>query len=261
MKIHYYLLLSILLAINTVGLAQAKELLVSVRNDKAHKIEEYNNIFLKKRLYFASRHRIVTIDTSLLSKREIDFTITPFEDVQITVSTKEVIEKPHRGTVSWKGEMHVSGLEDALSQLTDAERSYLSVKELKYALSDINLFISTWDIDKETGIATRSTERKGSVSPEPTPIPKLPDLRKNAFKSVGGNFTIIPSGKRYVLTPLKYSPKYHVIYEIDPKKSYPTSDDPNTKISQENKNKAMEYKQYLKGLPEEHFNKAIKGDL
>jgi hypothetical protein len=44
------------------------------------RIEDYNSEFLQRELYFASRHRVVTINSDVLFTQE-DIALIPFDDV------------------------------------------------------------------------------------------------------------------------------------------------------------------------------------
>ena len=73
-----------------------------------------------------------------------------------------------------------------------------------------------------------------------------------------------PDGKKYILTPLKYTPKYSVIQEIDPNKLFLTRFDrgprePDTR-SDDEKLQSLLYQTFRKNLPKE-VGKAVKGEI
>lgn len=79
-----------------------------------------------------------------------------------------------------------------------------------------------------------------------------------------GMTIISPEGIKYILKPLKYSPKYSVILEVDPSIRYLVASDheataPDSR-SDEEKLKLSLYESFIQNLPKE-FGKSIKGEI
>ena len=69
-------------------------------------------------------------------------------------------------------------------------------------------------------------------------------------------------GKTYALTPLKYTPKYSVITEVDPSKLFLTQVDrvPGQVGGNVDPTRASQYEAFRRSLPKE-TNKPVKGDI
>jgi hypothetical protein len=113
----------------------------------------------------------------------------------------------------------------------------------------VNLYGLAWDTN-EAGVASESSENRFQFSPnwafdffdQPVlelrdgngmatgPPPQTPQeiarhkellrLNKRAFYSVTADFQVFPN-TRYRLLPLKYTPRYSVLFEVDPEKVVP----------------------------------------
>lgn len=147
-------------------------------------------------------------------------------------------------------------LEEQINQLTEEERGNQSVAEFISSFTGITFYIHSWDRDKKTGTVIRSNKKEMGSSRQINDVPDIADIRRQAFKSVSGRFATIYPRKQFVLWPLKYTPKYHVIYEIDDSKLYTGRTDPDEDIR-----KQKQHDRYLKSLPREKPGKAIKGEL
>jgi hypothetical protein len=91
----------------------------------------------------------------------------------------------------------------------------------------------------------------------------LQDLEKHAFYSVAAVFQDL-DGKNYSLSPLKYTPRYSVIFEIDPDRLFVTQFDPTPGETQvrgdAEKMAAAQYEAFIKSLPRE-TDRAVRGEL
>lgn len=254
-----------------------KELLKDVNVNKTERLEDYNAAYLKEVLYFASRHRIVKADEKLLAKNE-EIAITPFPDVKSLIySVDNLAEK--QDSNYWKG---VLQLPQELQKEADEQGFQFTTR----------IYFDSWDIDKngnalissqhqfkhsrnwtfnEEGQAILSDKDGGLVIAGPPPTTpediawhkKIAKLEKHAFSSARAIFQDI-DGTKYVLKPLKFTPKYSVLYELDPNKMFPIEDDTgrlDREIQNISEQKRMEeYEAMIAALPKEE-NKAIKGDI
>src|SRR5882672_3712676 len=215
---------SLLVAAPSPEAQQTRELLSPVDPTVALRLEEYNATSLKEETYFASRHRIVRAnDALLLDANEI--TVTPFGDMEpIRLSPLPgTPERAGRDLVFWKG-----GYRD---DRAGAELARFGVPPMTVTISR-----SAWDMDPS-----------GNA--------------EQAFVSVDAVFDV-PFGGKYVLTHLKYTPKYSVIYEIRRDTVIPiridvTPGDPD--LSPAEKEAGARYQAFLQALPKE-TDKPIRGE-
>ncbi len=233
-----------------------KELLEEVNFNKAEQLVEYNAVFLEELLYFSSRHRIVKADTKLLQKDD-DFTVTLFSDVEPLHFRQESVMR-QIDAVYWNGSIVFP--QDVQVEL---DKNKIKVQTM--------ISMHAWDLDA-SGNAYLSLENrfKAIAGPPPKTIEeierhrKLKKLKKHQFYGVEAVFQTL-DGKKYGLVPLKHTPKYSVLYEINPDKSFIESIDAAEygetyarSISEE-----IRYKEYqiLKDRLAKEEDKAVKGDL
>jgi hypothetical protein len=71
----------------------------------------------------------------------------------------------------------------------------------------------------------------------------------------------LPSGEIYVVAPLRYTPRYAVVYEVDRDKFVSLPFEPEDAATQtaEQRAKVEQYETFRTSLPTE--NKAIRGDI
>ena len=269
-----YVVALCLLVDASASLAAPKQLFKEVNPNKALRLEEYNSAFLQEALYQSARHRIVKVDIKMLEKDK-EFLFQAFSDTE---------------AVLFHGEA-----QQLSSNPADEEWWRWSGKPSAFdVLPDVDLYIHNYDIDKETGVANPSAENKFKHSrhwtfdeggvlvletltegefaiagpPPETPEDieyhkKLKKLRKNAFRSTSSTQFYIPTKnglRHYYLIPLKYTPKYSVIYEKDPEKHFaiiidlaPGETDNRSEL---HKLREREYLRFVAGL--EKKDKAIK---
>lgn len=269
MKIIHKLMCIALLMLSPHLLAEVKEVLKPVSDVKASKIETYNESYLKKLLYFSIRHRIVEVNTDLLVNSKIDdvFSFSPFDDLDLLLKTIR-IKAYSNDRASWTGKIQVpASYIDKVNQLTPEERQGIGAEEFLTLLTSVNLIISTWDIDRDTGEALiANSKRAEKLSPSPIEVQESRGIERNAFQSVRGAIPVVTTGQKFYIVPLKYSPKYHVIYEVDQSKTYATGNDipgeEPTRTSEDNRRSQL-HKAFLDSLPkkESDTDKQIKGDI
>ncbi len=247
-----------------------------VNENKAQRLAEYNTVFLQDQLYFASRHRIVKADTKVLLEDD-DFVVTPFSDVEPIYIKQGSVQRGQDQTY-WHGLVqtkHQSELDAyGISLRTTISMHAWDLDEFGNAhLSMMNRFKHSprWKIDEtNTPILEVPAEGQiGTTGPPPlTPEDierhkRLKKLNKRKFHSVSATFSTL-DGKKYVLAPLKYTPKYSVIYEIDPNKVFLTQFDYPSETEDVRSHgeimQTLQYQTFREGLPKE-VNKAVKGDI
>jgi hypothetical protein len=258
----------LLLLVASLSAAQVPELLKSVDAGKAKRLAEYNSASLQAELYSAKRFRIVALETSLLLEDD-DFTVTPFDDVPPIHLTKDVVHR-WEDAVAWSGLMKID-LPEALSALGARPTAMLSAMawdtdESGNAFeSSLNRFEYSpyWTFDDSDRPRLEVPEgQKGVAGPPPqTPAEiarhkALKALNKHAFFSVHASFELLFPRATYMLVPLKYAPKYSVIYEVDPEKRVPITVDrsPDGSVphrTPEELAKLADYESFIRGLPHE----------
>lgn len=267
----------LLLSAPFVRAQELPELLQAVNEAKARQLIQYNSPWLQAELYFAKRSRIVTVNASLLLTDD-DFTVTPFDDIAPLHVTKGNVQR-YEEAFSWVGWI--------IADLPEAVRA-AGVRQA------INLYGLAWDTD-EFGRASESSENRFQFSPQWTfdffdrpilglregqglatgPPPQTPaeiarhkallKLNKSAFYSVSADFQLLLPNARYRLAPLKYTPKYSVIFELDPAKlvpitlDRPPSGEPITRTP-DDRVKISEYENFIRNLPPDR-NVAVVEEL
>ncbi|HEY7671131.1 MAG TPA: hypothetical protein VIC71_02855 [Gammaproteobacteria bacterium] len=233
----------LLLVAAPVTAQQERELLLEVDRDQAQRLEEYNSVSLQEELYFASRHRIVRADIDVLLEGR-DIIVTPFADVVPIKLVHERLDRQGDDAVFWRGHVRFPENDELF----------------KTAGVGIPAWISMfgWHLDEEGNAHSMGT----LVNLESDARPQ--HLERNAFYSADAVLQAPPSGTQYVLRPLKYTPRYSVIYEISPDTLIPiriddTPGQPDNRTEYE-KELLRRYRDFIASLPKEE-NKAIRGDI
>ncbi len=261
------------------GAPKLKELLVEVNSNKAQRIADYNSVFLQKTLYFASRHRIVKADTKLLLKGD-EFTVTPFDDVEPLHVITEPLQSQQRHGDFFHFNANVVLESDAPIAPLVADYSFLigahayDLNESGEALISISnrfKYSPYWNFDEfDRPVLETPPDGQRAFAGSPPESPedieqhkKLKKLKKHKFYSVRTTISTL-DGKTYVVKPLKYTPKYSVVYEVDPAvSSFVQIDaDPDgvDRRSDDQKMNEKRYQNFRKNLPKEEW-KIVKGDI
>lgn len=248
------LLPAVILLVSISAAAQTKELFKEVDKGKVEKVSAYNHTFLSKQIYFAKQHRIVEVDTDLLFGDD-EFSMRLADDITIRVKRTKLVEFPQRKSAMWHGIVVSPGVSLAEMEVTEeklAESGHTKA-QLHQLVFGFLLHMNQWDVEQRSGKAILSSQRKYGVT-SPEPIFEMPDMvpvHEGAFRSVSGEITVfVPGGARYRLAPLRFTPKYHLVLEVDPLKaySYPEANDFSTH-AEEAREKVRAYQSYLKSLP------------
>jgi hypothetical protein len=224
MKTATMVVASLLVAAPSAGAQPTRELLSPIDPTLALRLEEYNSISLKEQTYFASRYRIVKANDALLLEAK-EITVTPFDDMEpIRLSPLAgTPERAARDLVFWKA----SYRDDRMS----AELGRFGIPPMTVTISRF-----AWDSD-QSGNA------------------------EQALVSVDAIFDH-PASSKYVLTHLKYTPKYSVIYEIRRDAVIPMRIDAmpgDPELSPAEKAAGARYRAFLQALPKE-TDKPLRGE-
>lgn len=298
MKVHWAVVFLCILNIHLV--AGADELFIPVDHPQVQKVTDYNGNAIEIPLYFSSQHKIVKINEDLLLEkdRKKTFTLSLFDGKQLTIKPMAVKERSIRRT-SWRGEILYPSMGEQIEQL---KQKSPKDKHIIESITALNLTVLSWDVDNVSGeaalastaadissgtrmgaglIAGATPETLSTVAPEDQ-VSKVPDIMRHAFKTVSGSFRSLITHKSYRIASLKYTPRYHIIYEIDPEKDFGEANDnfyetvkikeqhlldPGNdrlqralKAEQINREKAQQYKTFLDSLTEDSPRK-IMGDI
>lgn len=224
-------LLAVLFAAPTIHPAPAiaQMLLKDVERSKAQQVSDYNYSFLQSELYFSTQSRIVQADESLLNAEE-DVTLQLFPDVDpLTIRHVSVEKKP--GGLFWMGQVEQDG-KVPLPTFMISLLYWDTDPDGNASLSMMNRFKHSphWDIDEAGKPELRKLDLEAGAVAIAGPPPessediahhrRMKSLNRHAFYSVQAVIHAVdPQTERtrlFVLQPLKLTPKYSVLYEVDP---------------------------------------------
>lgn len=200
-------------ASSAVQAEQLPELLSPVDQQTVARLERKTNFTLRAQLYPAKRYRFVNIDFSLLDVEGARFTITPFDDLSIRVTTK-VTRAPGSTEESrqWMGQ---SVDPDAYTM----DGSPLSI--------DVGLFIGkaqeTSQVDRIIGPAAASADNAASDVPPASSSPyglRATDESKASVRpaTLSGDLFVYSRAAHIFIQPVESDPHLHVVFEEDPEK-------------------------------------------
>lgn len=148
---------------------------------------------MQAELYAARRYRIVAVDPDRLMKDD-DCTITLFDDTAPLHLTADSIQGREDG-IAWNARVLVD-LPEVLRSRGARQTALLSAV--------------AWDTD-QAGRALLSFDNRNERQ----------SLKRHVFHSVSADFQMLFPRAAYRLVPLKYTPKYHVLFELDPERIVP----------------------------------------
>lgn len=263
-----YLVLCWLLLIALPANAQLRELLRSIDQRQAQRLEAYNRVFLQEELYSAGRYRIVAVNTDLLLQNE-PVAITPFPDVKPILLTPEKVRRTDVA-VSWLANVL---LDDPAFQ---GAQFKAPITVLWWDLNDLGnaelsgsnrfRFSPVWRIDENN----QPVLMPDGVTREAGPPPRTPEeiaehkrlsrLQRRAFGSLATRLEL-PTGQFYVVAPLRHTPRYSVVYELDRDKIVPIPFEPEDAVNQteEQRRKVQQYDAFRRSLQTE--DKPVRGDI
>lgn len=255
-----------MLPINT----KAQEVFKPVDNATAERALSYNQRFVSERLYFAKRHRVVEVDADALRKSKRS-NVTLFKGGQRhTIRRRQLTDSQIHGAARWIGNIELPGLHLSEDELTADEveaisNSGLTLDQINSQLGRVELFLLDWDINQTTGEAVLSAERRSqTLGPSPVPTEDNNAYNERAFATISGEIDLSAvGGGVYKIEPLKYSPRYHLIYEVDKSKTFgivePAPETGGAISEAQRKKRAFD--EYVSTLPAEPKRKVIGGRL
>jgi len=206
------------LGMGAANAAPVPELLKTVDESIVAKLNGTGNYGFRLQRFVAKRYRIVDIDFSLLEKPDAVFTITPFEDLQVTVrATKDTSAAAGDQLTRWTGQLDFSGL--GIYSLRP-DNTLVQLQSLP-----ISLWVRSGPHEVPARLAREIAEERGDYGR----LQALPDLTashdpsvritsKVPLRTISGEWLALPKGKRVRLRPIDDDPRYHFVYEVDPDK-------------------------------------------
>lgn len=244
-----------------VAAQQDRDFLEDVDPAYAALLEQYNWVEIAQVTYFASRYRIVRVNVDLLREPQ-DFSFKPFKDAPPIWLIAEKVEFNNEDNFYWAGR-HAS---DALSFRLPVLFSVLAWDvddsgEASVTQQNRYEFSPLWSFDEfdnpvlERGLAGNS---QVGVVRDPGPPPRTPEqierhkwlraLNRRAFYSVSSVIDVF-GGDKYVLSPLGFTPKYSILFEIPRGTFIPVVIDGTPSWNDEQKRIAAEYNAFRASLP------------
>lgn len=168
-----------------------EELFIPVDTVMYDKLYQNNEFYIREKLYFAKKHRIVKINSDLLTQNTKPFSITPFNEVKFKISKSHKTKKINQQTLIWDGQLSHPRIE------TDDE-------QLNQSLNGVTLYLHAGSVlyDPESG---HSTDGMGESA----------QIRQVAIKKVNGKIKDRLGKKTVVIGVLPYNPDYNLIYLED----------------------------------------------
>jgi len=201
------ILLTALILVPTGAFAELQEFLIPVDPLEEATQRNKSNRFLQEHGYFASRYRIVRVNTSLLESEE-QFTISFFDDVSLTVQVQERDVHPQGYRLSWSGKvvdppispkfLEDQGNTPEQAKFMHASMFGITISAIKYDYDEAN--------DQSFPSYTRDSNERAS--------------RSSTFYGVGAFFAVSSLPAHYSLRALKNDKRYHVLFEIDQDKIF-----------------------------------------
>jgi hypothetical protein len=208
----------LILGLGAANAAPVPELLKPVDGSIAAKLNSSGNYGFRLQRFVAKRYRIVDVDFSLLDQPDAVFTITPFEDLQVTVrAVRDTAPPAGEQLRRWTGQLDFTGL-GVYSVRADNTR--VEVKSLpislwvRSGLQEVPVKLAR-EIAVERGDSVR-LQALSSVTASQDPSRRV--TTKLPLRTISGEWLVLSKGKQVRLRPIDDDPRYHFVYEVDPDK-------------------------------------------
>lgn len=239
-----HLLLAVLLVSPGAGYSQQSklpELLIPLNQSEIATIRQENDYFIRSRLFFAKRHRIVRINETVLQSDE-PFTISLFPNTRITVARESARIEPD-SLIHWKGKITDPSV--SLSTFVNTGMPEEEATAVWESIVGLSITGVAYDRDIASNQSYPSNSEKnaqGFRRPENSSL-----ITKSAFYSFATNISLPSNGGTYQIRALESSPEFHIVLERD--KSREFSVEPSTDPQNEKRRDA--YNSYMKSLGED----------
>jgi len=258
--------------------AEATDLLIDVPTDQARKLEEYNGVWLQKLLYPSARYRIVAANYQALLEGNSDITVKLFNGDEVTIVPKSLNKRGSFAT--WIGELILpEDLVAAVAATAPEDLGGMAADEVIETIARVTLTLKGYDVDPANGSAKLSprSRSKGRPGPSYTAIsgqetklsaspPRRPQYTLDAFYALEGTISVPQTRRRYHIEPLRFTPKYSVLFELDSGKVVPVNTDTppeefEERLTPEQRTARDSYREFLSRLPAEQTPKSVREDI
>lgn len=178
------------------GNKKLPELFAPVDKNTYERLYADDEFYIRKELYFAKKHRIVTADTTLLLDQKNEFTITPMPGARFRIKDGHKAKRMNRTSSHWEGEQYAQ------------EEVQTNDRELLKQLNTININVLSFSKLVST-----------SVEPHLPSISQQSGKKRINIWALHGNVDDWPSKKNYIIRPLPSNPEYHLVYLQDQEKT------------------------------------------
>lgn len=264
----------------TYATGAPKELFKPVNYEKVYRLEDFNREFLREELFFSKRHRIIKVNPKVLDKDD-SFTLTPFEGMEplVIVSAPQRTERRREWVTFWNAK--IESQPDAIA-FTFNLFSYDTDIDGVSSVSMYNKFRHSedWEInDSGLAVLPDSEGKRNSMVIGPGPSSeediehhrKMKRLKRKSVQSLSAHFWVKDSDTgiytEYRIVPLRFTPKYSVIFEIDQQKKFPFLIDPEydeqgnvieLQLTDSEKNRKLKYKAHRRSLISEDHRRIME---
>lgn len=167
------------------------ELFIPVDAATYEKLYQNNEFFIREKLYFAKKHRIVKVNIDLLAQTTKVFSITPFSEVKFKISKSHQVKQINQQTDIWHGQLSHPRIK------TDDE-------QLNQRLNEVTLYLHAGNIQFDPE-QSHFTDGMGQDI----------QSRRVAIKKVNGTIKDRLGKKTVVISVLPHNPDYNLIYLED----------------------------------------------
>ena len=230
------------------------QLFEALPQDQVARIEQYNWRQIRSSLFFASRHRVVLANTTLLFGNR-SFVFNPFEDTQTTLEPVELERAETHSLWFWQGTPAGAAAvgRDPAREHSDETDHDPEIRSILYRNSKgyADFAVNTYSVDASTGRAVldgMAPESIADIDDSSSASGQMASRWENdAFRSLTGRVQFFEHQPIvYVIEPLRLSPRYHLVWQIDPQHWLGSWDEENAA-----------YNEYLDSLPEEPRNRPV----
>lgn len=225
------------------------ELLLDVDEPTIARLMSPSNYEFRAQRYFAKRYRIVRINFEVFGKAVNEFTVSPFEGLQMTlVHAPERYSSALGGLQQWNGDLKSPEL-----QLIDGSSQSTLPSSVRIP---VTFWVRTGDHEvplalvRELAMERGDTETISALDESRASEDSLAGPRgfgKLPLRTISGHWFVPSLLTNMVIRPIDGDPRFHIIYEEDPSRIARILDTPNpggTRVLKERK-------EFLRKLEEE----------
>ena len=224
------------------------ELLLPLEQQEIGELMNKSNYGLRGQLYFAKRYRLAKINFDVLAQPNATFSITPFDDLTLVLSSKDLKGPSSFGNLrEWSGEL----ISPSLREVVDSR-----IPAALRANQRITLWIRSGEhevpIELIRKMAAENKHQEGGGQAAALPnIDGAPRETANArvftkldLQTVSGEWFVPAKAARIVIRPVEDDPRYHLIYEQDETKMPQGGDS----VRPETSERLRSYSRFREGL-------------